>query len=94
MEPLGVLRQLEAFRDAHLGARLHGLHHVQVHLVAVEVGVVRRGDGEVHAEGGVGHDLDARRLAVEHDDVAVLDVTLYLVAVCEGARQDALGACG
>jgi len=86
----------DAARDRHdlgrLRARLHGLHHVQVHLVAVEVGVVRRRHGEVEAEGGVGHDLDPvrhdghlvqRRLPVEHDDVPVLDHPLHLVAVLE-----------
>jgi len=71
-----------------LGARLVRLQHVHVHLVAVKVGIVRRGTAEIHPEGGVGHNLDAvahdrhfvqRRLPVEHDDVAVLHVPLHLV---------------
>eukprot|EP00962_Isochrysis_galbana_P015943 scaffold4556_cov114-Isochrysis_galbana.AAC.9 len=47
----------------YLCPRLHALHHVQVHLAAVKVGIVRRGDGEVQPEGRIGHDADA----VRHD---------------------------
>jgi len=32
-------------------SRLHGLRHVQVHFVAVEVSVVGTGVAQVHAEG-------------------------------------------
>jgi len=87
------LRRDDTARHEHdlsrLCARLHGLRHVQVHLVPVEVRVVGRGDGEVKAEGGEGHDLDAvrhdrhfmqRGLPVEEDHVAVLQVALHLVA--------------
>ncbi len=66
---------------------LHGLRDVQVHLVSVEVGVVRCGVAQVHAEGGPGQDanlvphhthLVERGLAVEHHQVAVADVALDL----------------
>mmetsp|Transcript_25765 Transcript_25765/g.81410 ORF Transcript_25765/g.81410 Transcript_25765/m.81410 type:complete len:234 (+) Transcript_25765:3057-3758(+) len=90
------LRRDDAPRHRHdLGGLcpcLHALHHVQVHLVAIKVGVVRRGDGEIEPEGGVGHDAHAmrhdrhlvkRRLPVEHDNVAVLDVPLDFVAVLQ-----------
>ena len=71
-----------------LGARLHRLRHVQVHLVAVKVGVVGRSVAEVHPEGGPGQDLGLvahhahlveGRLTVEHHHVVVADVTLHLV---------------
>ena len=59
---------------------LLGLQHVQVHLVAIEIGVVGRADAQVQPEGlpwhdahGVGHHGHAvqRRLPVEQHDVAV-----------------------
>ena len=66
---------------------LHGLRYVQVHLVPVEVGVVGRGVAQVHAEGGPREDLHLVAhhthlveggLTVEHNKVAVSDVTLNL----------------
>jgi hypothetical protein len=77
---------LDPHQDAGLGAGLLALQHVHVHLVAVEVGVVRRADAEVHAEGLAGHDADLvghhahavqRGLPVEQHDVAVLEVALH-----------------
>jgi hypothetical protein len=71
----------------HLSTGLVRLRNVQVHFVTVEIGVVGRGDGEVHAEGGVRHNshsvthhgfLVKRWLAVEDDVVAIYDVTLHL----------------
>jgi len=62
-----------------------GLPQVQIHLVAVKVGVVRRGDSEVETQRREGHHLDAmphhghlvqRRLPVEDDVVAVQHVPL------------------
>mmetsp|Transcript_9852 Transcript_9852/g.28938 ORF Transcript_9852/g.28938 Transcript_9852/m.28938 type:complete len:381 (-) Transcript_9852:863-2005(-) len=83
-----------------LRASLHGLRHVEVHLVAVKVGVVGGGHREVEAEGGVGHDLDAvrhdghlvqRGLAVEEHHVAVLEVALHAVAHLEVTVRRPLG---
>lgn len=65
---------------------LHALGHVQVHLVAVEIGVVRRRAGQVHPEGGPGQHLHPvshhthlvqRRLTIENYQVAVADVPLH-----------------
>ena len=83
------LRRDDVARDGanvdQLGAGLFRLRHVQVHLVAVKVGVVRRRDRQVEPEGRVRHELDAvrhhrhlvqRRLPVEQDNVAVLEVAL------------------
>eukprot|EP00958_Prasinococcus_capsulatus_P026051 scaffold4543_cov350-Prasinococcus_capsulatus_cf.AAC.1 len=97
------LRRHDAPRGHHhllrLGAGLEGLRHVQVHLVPVEVGVVRGGAAEVEAEGGVGqhahfvaHDghLVQRGLPVEEHEVAVLQVALHLEAVLEAAVAGAL----
>ena len=62
------------------GVRFNGHRKKQVHLVAVEVGVVRRRDGQVQSERRVVQDFDAmrhdrhlveRRLAVEDDQVVV-----------------------
>ena len=70
---------------------------MHVHLVAVEIGVVRRRDREVESEGRVRHDahlvthhrhLVQRRLAIEDNVVAVLNMSLDLVAVLE---EDVLG---
>mmetsp|Transcript_15235 Transcript_15235/g.35012 ORF Transcript_15235/g.35012 Transcript_15235/m.35012 type:complete len:225 (+) Transcript_15235:3832-4506(+) len=93
---LVALRRNNAARNVHdlarFGPRLHRLHDVQIHLVAIEVGIVRRGDGQVHAKRRVGHDAHAvrhdghfvqRRLPIEHDNVAVLDVPLHTVAVLQ-----------
>jgi hypothetical protein len=63
-----------------LGARLLGLRQVQIHLVAVEVGIVRRAHALVKAEGAARHhartvrhnrELVQRRLTVEEHHVAV-----------------------
>ena len=65
---------------------------MQVHLVAVEVGVVGTGVAQVHSEGRPGQDLDLvahhthlveRRLPVEDDEIAVADVTLHSVAALQ-----------
>ena len=66
---------------------------MQVHLVAVEVGVVGRRHRQVHPErrpvqhlDAVAHDghLVQRRLPVEDDDVVVPQVSLHRVAVLQG----------
>ena len=71
-----------------LSARLVALRHVHVHLVPVEVGVVRRGHREVEPEGRVRQDLHAvphdghlvqARLPVEQHRIAVVEVALHLV---------------
>ena len=76
----------------HLRARLHALRQVHVHLVAVEIRVVRRRHRDVHPKSGVGHDpnpvthdghLVQRRLTVEEHAVAVDHVPLHLVPVLE-----------
>ena len=58
---LAVARSDEVRVHAHqaerLGARLLRLRQVQVHLVAVEIGVVRRADALVEAEGAPGLSL-------------------------------------
>lgn len=79
--------------DVHdLRSRLHGLRHVKVHFVAVKVGVVGTRVAEVHAEGGPRKNLDPvahhghlveRRLAVEDDVVAVVNVALDSVAALQ-----------
>jgi hypothetical protein len=62
---------------------------VQVHFVPIKVGVVRRADAFIEAEGAVGHDAGAVRhdgelveggLAVEKHHVAVAHVALHKVA--------------
>ncbi len=69
-----------------LGPGLVVLGHVHVHLVAVEVGVVGRADGQVEPEGRVGQDPHAvahhghpvqRGLPVEEHVVAVLEAPLH-----------------
>src|SRR5207249_4973839 len=52
---------LHPHEDAGLCARLFALQHMQVHLVAVEVRVVRRTHGQVEAERLMGHDADLVR---------------------------------
>lgn len=73
----------------NLGSGLHGLGDVQIHLVAVEIRVVRRGITQVHPECGPRQHLDLvthhthfmqRGLTVEDDQVSVADVTLHFVA--------------
>ncbi len=64
---------------------------MQVHLVTVEISVVRRCDGQIQAESRVGHHTDSvtriarlfvqRRLTVEDDEIAVDQMALYLPAV-------------
>ena len=76
----------------HLRARLHRLREVHVHLVPVEIGVVRRRHGDVHPERGVRHDAHAVAhdghlvqggLAVEQHAVAVDHVPLHPVPVLQ-----------
>ena len=73
------------------------LRNVDVHFVSVEIGIVGRGAGEVQSERGVVEDADAvthdghlvqRRLAVEEDDVAVVDVALDDHALLQRGRLD------
>ena len=58
-----------------LCSRLRGLWHVHVHLVAVEISVVGRGDRQVKSEGGVGQDSHA---------VGLCDVGCMLWCISEG----------
>ena len=76
----------------HLGASLHTLRHVQVHLVAVEIRVVGRRAAQVHAERRPRQDFDAmthhrhfvqRRLPVEDHQIAVADVPLHFVSALQ-----------
>ena len=78
-----------AFRARHLALR-----NVQVHLVAVEVGVVRRRNHEREAKGVTRHEAHAvrlhsvhveTRLPVEDDDVVVGEEALHDVS---GAQHD------
>lgn len=75
----------------------NALRDVHVHLVTVEVGILRAGCGDVETERRVGKDTHAvslhrslvkRRLAVEEHDVAVDEVAVDDVALAE---LDALG---
>ena len=70
------------------GARFHRLLHMQIHFVAVEIGIVRRGDGQIEAKRGPRQHLHQmahhthfvqRRLPIENDDVIVPDVPFDLV---------------
>ena len=63
-----------------LRCRRLGLRHVYVHLVAVEIGIVRRGCHQTETKRVSGHEPDAvrlhpvhveTRLTVEHDDIVV-----------------------
>ncbi len=96
---LGRLRADDLLRHRHqrraLGARHQALRHVQVHLVPVEVRVVRRRRRQRQAEGVAGHERHAvrlhavhvqRRLPVEDDHVVVGEEALDDVA---GAQHDA-----
>ena len=74
--------------------RLQSLRNVHVHLVAIEIGVVRARDAQVEAERRVRQDAHAvahhrhlvqRGLPVEEHDVAVLEVALNAEAVLEVA---------
>jgi len=96
-EPRGEDVLLHAHEDSGLRARLFALQHVQVHLVAVEVRVVRRTDGEVETERLVGHDADLvghhrhpvqRGLPVEQHDVAVDELPFDRVSDLNGFRDD------
>ena len=87
---------LHAHEDLGLRARLLALQHVHVHLVAVEVRVVRRAHAEVDAERLPRHDLHLvrhhrhaveRRLPVEQHDVAVHEVALDDEAGLEPLRD-------
>ena len=91
-------RDKHAEQRERLGARLLRLRQVEVHLVAVEVGVVRRAHALVEAERAplhharaVRHDreLVQRRLPVEEHDVAVGQVALDDVAHLELGRDAA-----
>lgn len=71
----------------YLCSGLHWLWHVEVHLVAVKVCIVRGRHTEVQPKGGPGEDLDTvshhghfmqRRLAVEDHHVIVVDMPLHL----------------
>ena len=81
-----------------LSLRLQRLGQVQVHLVAVKIRIVRRADALVEAEGAVGENVRLVRhdgqfvqggLAVEQDEVAVLHVSLHLVAHLQLRRHGA-----
>ena len=76
----------------NLGSGLHGLRHVEVHLVPVKVSVVGRGVREVHPEGGPGQHLDPvthhthfmqSGLSVEDHQVTISHVSLHSVATLE-----------
>ncbi len=80
-----------------LGGRRDALGHVHVHLVTVEVRILRTGGRNVEAEGRLGKHTHAvafhrslveRRLAVEEHNVAVDEVTVHDVTLAE---LDALG---
>eukprot|EP00959_Pyramimonas_sp_CCMP1952_P413652 8667311-Pyramimonas_sp.AAC.3 len=80
---LGHHHELERLR---LG--FYALRHMHVHLVAVEVGVVRARHRQVEAEGGVGHHAHAvahdghlvqRGLPVEEHHVPGLQMPLHLL---------------
>lgn len=43
---------------ADLRSGLFRLRNVKVHFVAIEIGVVRRGDGQIQSEGGVRHNTN------------------------------------
>jgi len=86
---LAVARCDQVMVHTHELRRLHasllGLRHVEVHLVAIEVGIVRRADALVETEGAVrndacavGHDgqLVEGGLSVEEDHIAVGHVPL------------------
>ncbi len=75
-----------------LGARFLGLGNMQIHLVAVEISIVRSAHTFVETEGppwtnlGVmAHNtqLVKRRLAVEEDNVSVFQVSLHRIANLE-----------
>lgn len=62
---------------------------MHVHLISVEVSVVRGGNGQVQAESRIGKHLDSvthqrhlmeGRLTIENDIIIVSQVTLNLVA--------------
>ena len=76
---------LDLHDDACLGTRFLALEDVEVHLVSVEVRVVRRADAEVEPEGLACHDPDAvghhghpvqRRLPVEEHYITVGELAL------------------
>mmetsp|Transcript_10070 Transcript_10070/g.31758 ORF Transcript_10070/g.31758 Transcript_10070/m.31758 type:complete len:430 (+) Transcript_10070:3040-4329(+) len=76
----------------HLRLGRQRLRHVQVHLIAVEIRVVRRRHGQVEAEGGVAHHLHPvahdghlvqRRLPVEQHQVVVANVALHHPALVD-----------
>src|SRR6266704_1253884 len=96
-EPRGEDVLLDPHEDARLGAGLLALQDVQVHLVPIEVSVVRRTDREIEAERLVRHHPDLvghhrhpvqRRLPVEQDDVAVDELPLDRVAELDRFRND------
>ena len=70
----------------NFGSGLHGLGHVQVHLVTVEIGVVRRRIAQVHTERRPWQYLHLvthhthfvqRRLTVEHNLNREKDIAFY-----------------
>lgn len=72
-----------------LGARLLGLRHMQIHLIAIEISIVRRANTLVETEctprpnlGVVCHDTQfvKRWLAVEQNNVVVIQMSLYQVS--------------
>mmetsp|Transcript_8511 Transcript_8511/g.14301 ORF Transcript_8511/g.14301 Transcript_8511/m.14301 type:complete len:454 (-) Transcript_8511:782-2143(-) len=91
-----VLRGNNVTRHHHqivrVGARGDALRHVQVHLVSVEIGVIRRGHGQVETESGpvenlgaMAHDghLVQRGLTVEQHNVVIPQVALDGPAVLQ-----------
>src|SRR2546425_310971 len=96
-EPRGEDVLLHPHEDPGLRARFLALQDVQVHLVAVEVRVVRRTHRQVEAERLVGHDADLVRhhghpvqggLPIEQHDVAVHELPLDRVSDLDGFRDD------
>src|SRR3989441_1335156 len=96
-EPRGEDAFLHPHEDAGLCARLFALQHMQVHLVAVEVRVVRRTYGQVESERLMGHDADLvrhhrhpvqRGLPVEQHEVALDELPLDRVADLDGLGDD------
>jgi len=84
-------------RKIKRGLTFLGLGNVHVHLIAVKIGIVRRADALVEAEGStrqhlhfVAHDGDTmqRRLAIEEHDVAIVQVTLNDIAVLHETLLD------
>ena len=87
------LRRDDVTGDRHdlldLGTGLLALHQMHVHLVTIEIGVIRRSHRQVEPEGGVWQDADPvahhghlmqRRLTVKDDHVAIHHVPFHNIS--------------